>query len=158
MQAPHSLGWSFQWGSLSAQNPPFWMGFAGHTDDQHPKRLTDACLTGTHEDRLWAQPTGLREGTLALLRCGPWAGTRACGQSWPPSPGLACGGLKPLPPLFVASLAPWELFSWHRFSHSAEGQAESKDECSFPSTLSPGLKQPIPPRLMPDSLGVSGLP
>lgn len=68
------------------------------------------------------------------------------------------GGLKLLPPPFVASLALWELLSWHRFSHPAEGQAESKDECSFPSTLPPGLKLPIPPRLMPDSLGVSGLP
>lgn len=64
------------------------MGLPGHTDDQHPKSLTEAWLTGTRKDRLQAQPSDLREATLALPGCDPWAGTRAGGQSWPRSPGL----------------------------------------------------------------------
>lgn len=153
---PHSLGCSFQWGSLTAQNAPFWMGFAAHTDDQHPQSLTEAWLMDTRKQTRGAAhrpqrgrlgPTGPRPPGRHSLRSALASASR---------PGS--GGSKPLPPPFVASLALWELLSWHRFSHPAEGQAGSKDECSFPSTLPPVLKLPIPPRLMPDALGVSGLP
>ncbi|XP_012517235.1 PREDICTED: uncharacterized protein LOC105824361 [Propithecus coquereli] len=82
LQVPSPPSSSLQRGSLTAQNPPYCMGLADHTDDPDPKSRGSADWgpTGT---ALWPQPPGLREDTLAL--------PGAVVTGWVPEPAAGAG-------------------------------------------------------------------